>query len=225
MENKIFKFALITSLILHVFMLVSLIFTDKLNIKKKPKIIEIVYQFQQKSQASKERPQKKLKSIKEKKLTPRPEILTKKQSDFSSVFGDIKKKTLQLKAHQKQSSRPPQLGGERQISVPMLKSEKITNPKYVNYHERIRAKIKNRAYFYVDDPQFQAGEVYLTFVISSDGQLKKVKIIDQKTSANNYLRTIGLRSIKESNPFPPFPPDLSYPELTFNVIISFELDE
>jgi len=34
-----------------------------------------------------------------------------------------------------------------------------------------------------------------------------------------------LRSIKDANPFPPFPKDLNYPELTFNVVISFEVNE
>jgi len=106
-----------------------------------------------------------------------------------------------------------------------LKSEKITNPKYINYHEVIRSKIKNRAYFYVNDPQFESGEVYLTFVLNSDGHLSRIKIIDEKTRANSYLRSVGLRSIKESSPFPTFPSDLAYPELSFNVIISFEVGE
>ena len=37
------------------------------------------------------------------------------------------------------------------------------------------------------------------------------------------MKNVGLRSIQESSPFSPFPKDLSYPELTFNVVISFEV--
>ena len=75
---------------------------------------------------------------------------------------------------------------------------------------------------YLNDPQFVTGEVYLTFILLSNGTLRDVKIIDEKTTANAYLRNLGLRSIKESNPFPSFPGDLTYPELTFSVVIAFE---
>ena len=65
------------------------------------------------------------------------------------------------------------------------------------------------------------GEVYLTFALSSDGALKQIKLIEGRTNATDYLRDIGLNSIQEASPFPPFPSDLSYPELTFNIAISF----
>lgn len=112
----------------------------------------------------------------------------------------------------------------RKVTVPLLKSEKMTNPKYLNYNDRVRQKIKGRAYQYVDSASFEPGEVYMTFVIGSDGFLKQAQIIDEKTSANMFTKSIGLRSIQESSPFPPFPKDLNYPELTFNVVISFQAE-
>ena len=62
-------------------------------------------------------------------------------------------------------------------------------------------------------------------MLSSDGSLKEIKIINNKTVANDYLRNVGLRSIKESSPFPAFPFDLKYPELSFNIVISFEIHD
>ena len=115
--------------------------------------------------------------------------------------------------------------GKKGVSVPVLKSEKISNPRYFQYSNTIREKIKNKAYHYIDNPRFQNGEVCLSFSISSAGILKQIRIIDNKTMANDYLRGVGLRSIKEASPFPSFPGDLPYPELSFNVVISFELDK
>ena len=57
------------------------------------------------------------------------------------------------------------------------------------------------------------------------GELQRVKVIENETKANDFLRAVGIRSIKESGPFPPFPKELRYPELTFNVVISFELGD
>ena len=113
------------------------------------------------------------------------------------------------------------------ITLAPMGATKITNPQYLMYNdEKVRAaisrNIKQRAYHYVNHPDFQSGKVYLTFVLASSGALKQVKIIDDKTFANGYLRKVALRSIKESSPFPPFPEGFDYPEFTFNLLISFQ---
>ena len=108
-----------------------------------------------------------------------------------------------------------------QVHLPSLQTEKITNPQYLTYNQRIRQKIKQRAYEFIQKENFEEGEVYVTFSLTRDGQLKEIRIIDEKTQANESLRSISLRSVQGSNPFPPFPKDLLYPDLTFNVIISF----
>ena len=117
--------------------------------------------------------------------------------------------------------------GKRQVKIPVLNSDKgmEMGARYMSYHEQIRDKIRNRANFYVNDSNFASGEVYLTFIVSSDGDLMQVKVIHEKTRANAYVRSVGLRSIKEAAPFPRFSRDLDYPELTFNVLISFEVKE
>ena len=102
-----------------------------------------------------------------------------------------------------------------------MKSEKINNPVYLDYYQIVRNKIKERAYR--NYSRTDAGEVYLTFVLASDGSLKQIKLVDEKTSGGAYLKDVGLKSIRDSSPFPSFPRDLAYPELSFNVIISFEV--
>jgi outer membrane biosynthesis protein TonB len=112
---------------------------------------------------------------------------------------------------------------KKSVSIPLLESEKINNPSYQNYYSLVRSRIKQRAYF--NYAEYYAGEVYLTFVLYSDGTLKDLKIIEERSSGGPYLRTIGLKSIKEATPFPPFPKTLKYPELTFNVVISFQVHD
>jgi outer membrane biosynthesis protein TonB len=151
--------------------------------------------------------------------------LIDKQLTGSALLRDTDKLSRRIDVPDKQPLKMTNLVEKRSISVPVVASQKITNPKYVGYNDRIRDKIRNRAYFYIDDPQFQSGEVYLTFVVTADGNLKDLQIIGERSRANEYLRTVGLRSVKESSPFPPFPADLQYPELSFNVVISFEVGE
>ena len=110
------------------------------------------------------------------------------------------------------------------ISVPFLESDKTKNPKYLSYNQAISERIKRQAYTYIHHPQFEDGHVCLTFVLTSSGILKDLRINDHLTSANAYLRDVSLKSILESNPFPPFPKDLNFFELTFNVAITFEVN-
>ena len=113
------------------------------------------------------------------------------------------------------------LVAKKTVSVPALQSEKINNPSYANYYSLVRGRIKQRAYF--NYSEYYAGEVYVTFILTSDGTLKELQILEDRTTGGQYLRTIGLKSVKEASPFPPFPKELHYPELTFNVVISFQV--
>ena len=143
-------------------------------------------------------------------------------SSFKGKVSEVSKFSRRLELDEKEI---PKMGTMRTVSIPMFKAEKITNPRYLNYNEKIREKIRLRAYSFVENLEFQSGEVYLTFVLLSTGELSQIKIIEEKTKADRQLRDIGVRSIQESNPYPPFPPDLHYPELTFNVVISFEVSQ
>jgi hypothetical protein len=224
MEDRIFQLSLIVSISIHLFSFLGLFYTNLHGFRRVPKKVEVVYRTAIGSQQKMRSVVREPLSVGERKWAPDPKILTREDLSESPVVKDSVKGLVKPKVFSKDTSRLP-LDGKRQISIPLLKSEKITNPKYLGYNERIRDKIKGRAYLYSDDPRFEKGKVYLTFVVSSDGILKQVKIIDDKTKANDYLRSVGLRSIQESSPFPAFPEDLKYPELTFSVEIFFNVGE
>ncbi len=225
-DEKAFRLSLVISVLMHLVGLASLFYANMDYTRRNEKIVEIVYQIQ----ARKTKPVKPFTGRGVRSLQPKagplaPKILSKRETLATPFVKTAQKQPVSLDSDRKEWRRSPLHEGKRFVSVPLLDSGKISNPKYLNYHEHIRNRIRSRAYLYVDNPQFDVGEVYLTFVLLADGALKQIKIIDQKTAANDYLRMVGLRSVKESSPFPPFPEDLEYPELSFNVIISFKVSE
>jgi TonB family protein len=111
---------------------------------------------------------------------------------------------------------------KKKITLPPIDMDKINNPSYITYYQIVREKIRRAAY--QNYTRTETGEVYLTFVISNDGYLKEARLSEEKSSPNPYLREVALKSIKDASPFPNFPKELEYPHLSFNVIISFEIE-
>lgn len=111
---------------------------------------------------------------------------------------------------------------KKKISLPPVDQDKIDNPSYISYYQLVREKIKRAAY--QNYSRVDTGNVHISFVISNDGYLKNLILNDEKSCLNNYLKEIAVRSVKDASPFPNFPKDLDYPQLSFNVIISFEID-
>ena len=136
---------------------------------------------------------------------------------------DISKLTGKLNLDKKQTPHINPVDISKQIYIPKLGSEKITNPKYLSYKENVRQKILNQAYRYIDHPDFDSAEISLAFVMNSQGALKEVKIISDKSKGSEFMKNIALRCIKEAAPYGIFPPDLNYPELPYNITIVFEV--
>jgi TonB family protein len=111
---------------------------------------------------------------------------------------------------------------KKKITLPAIEMAKIDNPSYINYYQIVREKIRRSAYRnYMHN---ETGEVYLSFIISNDGLIRDVRLAEEKTIVNDYLKNIALRSIRDASPFPNFPKELDYPQLSFNIIISFEIE-
>jgi len=66
------------------------------------------------------------------------------------------------------------------------------------------------------------GEVYVSFVVTSSGELLQVRVVDDKSINNTVLRNIAVNSVRDASPFPTFPEGMGQYRITFNVIISFE---
>lgn len=93
---------------------------------------------------------------------------------------------------------------------------------YLNYYQLVREEIRRCAYRNYSRG-FAEGEVYISFALFPNGQLKEAKIIDEKSTHIPFLKEIALKSIRDASPFPPFPKDISSSQLSFNVIISFQM--
>ncbi|MFA5093173.1 MAG: hypothetical protein WC543_04465 [Candidatus Omnitrophota bacterium] len=117
---------------------------------------------------------------------------------------------------------PEVMAIKKRISLPAIEMAKIDNPSYINYYQIVREKIRRSAY--QNYTHSQTGEVYISFIISCDGSIKDVRLIEDKTTAADYLKTIALRSVRDAAPFPNFPKELDYLQLSFNIIISFEIE-
>ena len=111
---------------------------------------------------------------------------------------------------------------KKKITLPAIEMAKINNPSYISYYQIVREKIRRSAY--QNYTHNETGEVYVSFIISNDGYIKDVSLVEEKTTINEYLKNIALRSIRDASPFPNFPKELDYPQLSFNIIISFEIE-
>ncbi|OGX41293.1 MAG: hypothetical protein A2984_03035 [Omnitrophica WOR_2 bacterium RIFCSPLOWO2_01_FULL_41_12] len=118
--------------------------------------------------------------------------------------------------------RPDIISIKKKITLPPVDMDKINNPSYISYYQIVREKIRRAAY--QNYTRTETGEAYLSFIVSSEGDLKTVRLVQEKSSKSPYLQEIALRSIKDASPFPIFPKELDYPQLSFNVVISFQIE-
>jgi TonB family protein len=65
------------------------------------------------------------------------------------------------------------------------------------------------------------GQVCVRFVVYSDGKLKDVRIVDERSSSNGFLRSAAFDAVKGAAPFAEFPSGVNLPEITFTCEISF----
>ena len=109
------------------------------------------------------------------------------------------------------------------VTYPEVSSPFAKNPAYMSYYDVIREKIK--AVASLNSPLMAEGEIYLTFILDSNGQLKSLKLIDEKSIPDQKLRQLAYNFVEQAAPFPPFPNELKHPQLSFTVIIEFRLSD
>lgn len=220
-EGLVFKWCIGISLIIHAIILATLPALPGSRLKQSLDKIEVTYyQLQQFS----DRLRPKVVDLRMPRKKDFKEELGKVKKDLP-VFDSQSKKDFarRIDAEPKKPITVKQAALKKRITVPPVKSEKMKNPVYNSYYQTVREKIRNRAYIHYS--RFETGVVYVTFVVTSDGRLKEVKLIEEKSRAGDYLKDIALKSIHDSTPFPAFPNSLQFPELSFNVVISFEVND
>lgn len=214
-QDKTFQVALFISALIHT----ALFFQAppfEIEMNKSLKQMEVTYQNIKNLPSTVS-----LRDLQDKKYVDKIQVVKNVPKDISSLLKDnfdIKNfKLLNKPKISKVSSL------EKRKVTPKLDSKMDNNPQYKNYYETIRENIKKEAYR--NYTKYEEGEVYLSFVISSEGLLLDINLFKEKSKASEFLQNIALRSVKNAAPYPKFPAELSYPKLTFNVIISFELGD
>jgi TonB family protein len=222
-SNKIFFSALILSTTLHTAVFIkSPQFSLFIAPRNKPMKIAYVKDSQLPVEIEK-------KLIDRKNPLSRPSIkVADKQSlpqplkDREALLAQSKRLISQEPALKPLSIKPDIIAVKKRVTLPPLDIAKMNNPSYIGYYQLVREKIRRAAY--QNYARTEEGEAYLTFVITQEGFLRDVKLIPEKSSPSYYLRDISLRSVRGASPFPPFPRELNYPQLSFNVIISYEIE-
>ena len=212
--DRTFRIALSVSLILHAAMFFKFPRLNFLSVRRPADHVEVTYIKEKLSPLnlesfSKKLPKETSRQTFSKKIEPPPYV--EKERLFREAQNIAIKKP--------DFVRPEIIAMKKKITLPPLNDEKINSPVYLNYYQIIREKIKQAAYRNYN--RLVNGEVYLSFIVLRNGQLKELKINEERIPAHPYLKGVAEESILDASPFPEFPKDLDYPELSFNVIISF----
>ncbi|MFH0762754.1 MAG: hypothetical protein V1925_02565 [Candidatus Omnitrophota bacterium] len=227
--NKVFQAALLISLTVHGVLLMQHYGGD-VSLKNKEKKIEISYikkppEYKPKPENQTLRKAKKepFLELKDKDLiekrvpppyteknnlppSPRPQLALKTEADKPSLMTAAQVVLVKKK-----------------VNLPaVMDAEKINNPSYINYYQIVREKIKRAAFRNYNGREI--GQVTLSFIISNEGSLQKIFLMEEDSSGSLYLREIAVNSVNSASPFPRFPKELDYSCLLFRLPIEFETE-
>lgn len=206
--DKSLSIALLISAIFHLLVFLPLSLFKNLPVQKRASVLKITYLAPQKPSPPK--PVIKQRPVQVVKQEPEP------QQD------PAEDKPQPLAAEKKVIPPKPQSQYAKIEIPPELPKEK--EALYLDYYQSIRDKI--RLFVLENYPRFiDCGEVCLYFVLYSNGGLKEVNVIAERSSPNRPLIEIAKKSLRDAAPFSAFPKELNQPQLAFNVIISFELED
>jgi len=176
-----------------------------LSDKKEVKEIKITIKEIQKKEISKTKLQNS--QINEVKLPPPPYV----KNIVRKLMGEDKERPLLDKAQILEKDT-----GKIVISEKLENSKLKSNPSYMSYYKGLRSKLN--AVCHKNYTGKEHGEVFVSFVLSRDGRLESVK----SDGSNRELMEVAVRSVKESFPFMPFPPDLEGASYQFDISIYFK---
>lgn len=225
MNNRTFQIALLISFIAHALIFINGAGFNIFSKEKTEEKMEISYILEP---APKKQPVKAREMQKNTPLKIPPKISPDKKIpppfiEKDSSLARPKTEALREPLFNKPAfPKPDVIAVKKKITLPPIDIDKINNPSYLTYYQIVREKIRRAAY--QSYTRTETGEVYLTFVIANNGFLKDVKLIEEKSSRDPYLKEIALKSIRDASPFPVFDKELDYPQLSFNVVISFEVE-
>lgn len=147
------------------------------------------------------------------KIPETPKIDIKKEVDIKPQE-PLKKEALASKSPE-DTTNAEKRAAERKEAA--LKS----NSDYINYYqlirEKIRARLKDNYRHYNRE-----GDVYIAFTINQNGSLVSYSVDRSKSTSDEVLLHITAASLKAVSPFPGIPKNISMPQMSFSIMISFK---
>ncbi|MBI4708547.1 MAG: TonB family protein [Candidatus Omnitrophica bacterium] len=216
LKNKLFLIALSVSLIIHALILLQNSGFRLFEFNKNKEIPEVSYV------KTKKEPEKERRDLGRKKepLLDLTKLTVKRKIPIPSITKEeinLEKpaiaKTAEITAIKKKVS----------LSFNKTELQKNATPAYISYEQTIREIIRRvgNASGYLGE---ENGQVTVSFVVSSSGQLRDFRIADESLSSDDYLKRTALRILKDASPFPPFPKELGDEDVSFNLTIIFEAE-
>ena len=216
-ENKSFQLAVLVSVLLHSVLFIGLPHMPFLPSKRSLQTLEISYY------KIKEMPKKQT-------IAKKAEPIVKKLPKVTEE--DILNPRAAAKKVRKTKQKPRQMTAledtKEKTFAKVVEEEQDDAKKatYISYYRAVREKIREWAdRNYPKNKKLAEGEVFLSFIVTSSGELLQVMVVDEKSVASRFLRNIAINSIRDASPFPSFPKGMGHYQITFNVIISFELNK
>ncbi len=215
-DGKSFRVAVIVSLLIHSALFFSVPSMSFFPSRRSLENLKITYY------KIKEEP--KPKTIARKKAEPVAQKLPEiKKEEMLRPPPPAKKEVKKVKPATRHV-KPVEKKEEKKFEA-VVKEEKNDARKatYINYYRAVREKIKRHAdRNYLRNRRLGEGEVFLSFVVASNGELLQARVITERSVDDPLLRNIGINSIRDASPFSSFPKGMSQYQITFNVIIAFE---
>ncbi len=231
--NRSFKYAVIFSIIFHAIAVLNWpfyrhLFSDKSQFKE----IEITYLRTQETPAPK-KPEAAVKSSQPQLESAQParivsEELPKAGQPKKTEPAVPKKDISEIKRDEaKIENKPtPEQRAKVAIKQPVipktettasvdLKEMRLVPPSYA---QTVRSRIIENLN---SENSESEGDIFVKFVITSNGGLKDINIEDGKSSKDGSLRRMAFEAVRDSSPFPRFPKDVLASEITFTCQITF----
>jgi len=148
-----------------------------------------------------------------------------RQSNSEQVSGRHLKIPSHLKKLFKKAKQKTKV--QRRVFVPTVENLNLESPEkkriFFQYYDLIRKKIKDHTiYPYQAKVGVLEGDSYISFVLKRSGHIRKIILLE--SSGFPLLDDAAMNSIRNAEPFPPFPENLIGNDVKLNIPISFRLD-
>lgn len=225
LADRIFRKALIASIIFHIFIFYQWPALRHLPILKTYNELEVTYyplrrvlplsgliDKQQRKEGS-FHPS----AVKDNLPNPKGGDLTKPDSPLKTALEKSELKPLRIEKDDLIQHIP----SEERMLISHEEKDLSDQPAYLDYYHALRSKIYKVAN--ADKPYFfMEGQVRLIFTVARDGSLVRAAILEEDSTQNPILRNHASMSIKKASPFLPFHQSMKEDHLTLRLTISFE---